>query len=72
MGSGSPVAGLLSQLVGSGPGSGMAVMFLMTSLLGRLVGLWGLLSPSIRKLDLLSKEPEIAVGEPGADGQALI
>ncbi|RPI33723.1 MAG: MFS transporter, partial [Chloroflexota bacterium] len=36
MGSGSPVAGLLSQLVGSGPGSGMAVMFLMTSLLGSL------------------------------------
>jgi hypothetical protein len=38
-----------------GPGSGMAVMFLLTSLLGALTGVWGLLSPTIRGVDA---EPE--------------
>jgi hypothetical protein len=48
---GGGLAAALSRLVGSGPGSGMAVMFLFTSLLGALTGLLGLLSPSIRRLD---------------------
>ena len=48
---GSGWAASLSGLVGSGPGSGMAVMFLFTSLLGAATGLLGLLSPSIRRLD---------------------
>lgn len=45
------VSGPLTWLIGSGPGAGMAAMFLMTSLLGGLTGLVGLLSPSIRRLD---------------------
>jgi MFS transporter, DHA3 family, macrolide efflux protein len=52
---GSSLAGSLTGLVGSGPGSGMAVMFLLTSLLGALTGVWGLLSSTIRRLD---SEPE--------------
>jgi MFS transporter, DHA3 family, macrolide efflux protein len=48
---GGGLAVALSRLVGSGPGSGMAVMFLFTSLFGALTGLLGLLSPSIRRLD---------------------
>jgi MFS transporter, DHA3 family, macrolide efflux protein len=48
---GGGLAAALSRLVGSGPGSGMAVMFLFTSLFGALTGLLGLLSPSIRRLD---------------------
>ena len=48
---GGGLATTLSRLVGSGPGSGMAVMFLFTSLLGALTGLLGLLSPAIRRLD---------------------
>jgi MFS transporter, DHA3 family, macrolide efflux protein len=60
---GSGLASALSGVVGAGPGSGMAVMFLLTSLLGGLTGLLGLLSPSIRKLD-----------EPGShiDAQGLV
>jgi MFS transporter, DHA3 family, macrolide efflux protein len=56
---GSSLAGSLRGLVGSGPGSGMAVMFLFTSLLGSLTGVWGLLSSTIRGLD---SEPEIDLG----------
>ena len=41
----------LSWLVGSGPGAGMSAMFLMTGLMGTLTGLFGILSPAIRKLD---------------------
>jgi MFS transporter, DHA3 family, macrolide efflux protein len=56
---GSGLAGSLSNLVGLGPGSGMAVMFLLTSLLGALTGVWGLLSSTIRGLDA---EPESVPG----------
>lgn len=46
-----PLAGLLGGLVGTDPGAGMALMFVCTSLLGGLTGLYGLLSPAIRALD---------------------
>lgn len=48
---GGALAGSLGWLVGTGPGAGMAVMFLCTSLGGMLTGLLGWLSPAIRKLD---------------------
>lgn len=51
MAGGSPLAGMLGGLLGSGPGAGMALMFVSTSLLGALTGLYGLLSPAIRALD---------------------
>jgi hypothetical protein len=41
----------LGWLVGSGPGYGMAAMFLCASLLGSLVGMLGLLSRSLRDLE---------------------
>ncbi len=41
----------LSPLVGSGPGAGMAAMFLITGIFGALTGLSGVLSPAVRKLD---------------------
>ena len=41
----------LSPLVGSGPGAGMAAMFLFTALLGAANGLVGVLHPAVRKLD---------------------
>lgn len=41
----------LSLLVGSGAGAGMAAMFVFTSVLGGLTGVWGLLNPAIRRLD---------------------
>ncbi|MBN2004724.1 MAG: MFS transporter [Anaerolineae bacterium] len=49
--SGGALAGALGWLVGTGPGAGMAAMFLGTSLLGGLTGALGLLSPAVRKLD---------------------
>lgn len=49
--SGGLLAGTAGLLVGTGPGAGMAAMFLITGLLGTLTGLFGLLSPSIRELD---------------------
>ncbi|HNT77802.1 MAG TPA: MFS transporter, partial [Anaerolineae bacterium] len=48
---GGPLAGALGWLVGTGPGAGMAAMFLGTSLLGGLNGALGLLMPAIRRLD---------------------
>jgi MFS family permease len=42
---------LVDGLVGTGPGAGMASMFLLTSLCGGLLGFIGLLIPSIRQLD---------------------
>ena len=48
---GGALASALGGLVGTGPGAGMAAMFLGTSLLGGLTGALGLLSPAIRKLD---------------------
>jgi MFS family permease len=44
-------SGIFSSLVGTGPGTGMAAMFLFTSLLGGLLGFIGLMLPSIRQLD---------------------
>ncbi|HZU86196.1 MAG TPA: MFS transporter [Anaerolineaceae bacterium] len=38
-------------LVGTGPGAGMAAMFLCTAILGCLVGVLGLLNPHIRRLE---------------------
>ncbi len=48
---GGVLAGSVGRLVGTGPGAGMAAMFLCTSLLGALTGVLGLLSPSVRRLD---------------------
>ncbi len=46
-----PLGSALGWLVGTGPGSGMAVMFLCTSTLGSLIGVVGLLLPSLRRLE---------------------
>jgi len=48
---GGALASSVGRLVGTGPGAGMAAMFLCTSLLGGLTGVLGLLSPSVRHLD---------------------
>jgi len=45
------VSAWLSPLVGSGPGAGMAAMFICTAILGGLTGFLGLASPAIRQLD---------------------
>jgi len=55
---------VLGWLVGTGPGAGMAAMFLGTSIGGGLIGFIGLLLPALRSLDaekVNSNLPEYAV-----------
>lgn len=46
-----PLGSALGWLVGTGPGSGMAAMFLCTAVMGSLIGVIGLLTPSLRNLE---------------------
>jgi MFS family permease len=46
-----PLANLFLPLVGAGPGAGMAVMFLATSILGTVMSLSGYLSPAVRQIE---------------------
>jgi MFS family permease len=55
---GTLISAWLSPLVGSGPGAGMAAMFICTAILGALTGFIGLVSPAIRRLD---EDPQPAV-----------
>ncbi len=51
MTSGGTFARLFKPLVGSGPGSGMALMFVFAGILGAAVGLTGYLFPAIRRVE---------------------
>lgn len=66
---GSGLAAALAGLVGVGPGSGMGLMFLFTSLFGGLTGLLGLLSPAIRRLDI---EMDSAANEITGSAEVLL
>lgn len=48
---GEPLAAALGWLVGTGPGAGMALMFVFTAVAGCLISLAGFLSPSIRHVE---------------------
>jgi len=48
MASGGALARIFGPIVGTGPGTGMSLMFVFTGLLGALVGLAGYLFPAIR------------------------
>ena len=48
---GGALASSLGRVVGTGPGAGLAAMFLFTAFFGSLTGLLGLLSPSIQRLE---------------------
>lgn len=50
MASGNPLALLLGRIVGNGSGSGMAVMFLCTGILGTASSIWGYHDKELRKL----------------------
>lgn len=51
MASGGTFAHLFQPLVGSGPGSGMAVLFVFSGILGAIVGLSGYLIPAVRRVE---------------------
>jgi MFS transporter, DHA3 family, macrolide efflux protein len=65
MAPGGTLARVFEPLVGSGPGSGMSLMFVFAGILGALVGLAGYLVPAVRRAeDLLpdhdAPKPDIA------------
>jgi hypothetical protein len=51
MASGGTFARVFQPLVGSGPGSGMALVFVFSGILGALVGLTGYLFPAVRQVE---------------------
>jgi len=51
MASGGAFARLFQPLVGSGPGSGMALMFVFSGILGAAVAVTGYLVPAIRRVE---------------------
>jgi MFS family permease len=61
----SSLARALARIVGTGPGSGMAVMFVIAGLLGALVGLLGYVFPSVRNAEDLLPDYDAEVAEPG-------
>ena len=66
---GGGLAGRLDWLVGTGPGSGMALILLATGLLGVAVGLVGYLIPKIRDVEtLLPDHDAAAVAVPAGAG----
>ncbi len=48
---GGALAPLFGSLVGTGPGAGMSLMFVLAGLLGVLIGLGGYLAPSVRNAE---------------------
>jgi MFS family permease len=66
---GGALVGLLGGLIGTGPGAGMASMFLMTSILGSLTGVLGLFSASIRALD---RAPQAGAPSEGGDAELAL
>ena len=51
MASGGTFARVFQPLVGSGPGAGMALLFVFSGILGALVGLTGYLIPAVRRAE---------------------
>jgi MFS family permease len=61
---GGALEGRLGALVGSGPGSGMALIFLLAGVLGTLVALSGYLVPPVREVEARLPDHESPAGEP--------
>lgn len=60
---GGSLASSFRGLVGTGPGAGMALMFILTGFLGVMVGLGGYLFPAVRDVEeILPDHQEVPVG----------
>jgi MFS family permease len=59
---GGSLAGLFGGLVGSGSGSGMSLMFVITGLIGALVALSGYAIPAVRNVEDLLPDYDAATG----------
>lgn len=60
MASGSTLAQQVSGLVGTGPGTGMSLLFVFTGLAGTLAGLMGYIFPVVRQAEDLLPDHELA------------
>lgn len=60
---GGSLAPLLGWLVGTGPGAGMGLMFVLSGLLGALVGIMGYLIPAIRDVERIMPDFEDPAAE---------
>jgi DHA3 family macrolide efflux protein-like MFS transporter len=63
MAAGGRFAQLVQPLVGSGPGSGMGLMFILTGALGALVGMGGYLFPAVRNAEDLLLDHDAVTSE---------
>lgn len=61
-----PLAGSLGWLVGTGPGAGMGLMFVLSGLLGVLIGLSGYIFPAIRNAEEILPDHEAAGDAPAS------
>jgi len=66
MRAGQPGARLFGGLVGTGPGAGMGLVFVVIGLLGVLVAATGFALPSIRRLETLLPDHDAGGGSPDA------
>ncbi len=64
MSSGGGLAPLFGGLVGTGPGTGMALMFVLTGVLGALVGGAGYAFRSVREVETILPDHEAKVASP--------
>lgn len=60
---GGSMAALFGWLVGTGPGAGMALIFVISGLLGSLIGVVGYLIPTIRNAEDILPDHVVAEGE---------
>jgi len=58
---GGPLVPLFAPIVGSGPGAGMAVLFLITAFIGCAVSLSGYLFPAVRYVEEELSDQDLAL-----------
>ena len=61
---GGALASLFGPLVGTGPGAGMGLMFVLSGVAGTLVGLGGYLFPAIRRVETAIPDHDVVFSEP--------
>ena len=64
---GGALATLLGPLVGTGPGAGMGLMFVLSGVAGTLVGFGGYLFPAIRRVETLVPDHDAVFSKPEGD-----
>jgi DHA3 family macrolide efflux protein-like MFS transporter len=66
MATGSGLSGIFGGLVGTGPGAGMALMFVIAGAVGTLIGLGGYVFPAVRDAEVILPDHDTAVAHAAA------